>query len=230
MAQIAVHKLASSVVLDNGVFQGLTNGGKTEVIDIIRGLDLHKPLYVIDDAKEFFSVANLVNLIAIHDKSYLIVNEGLGGFFTQAQIDALTGQKVIQPAAIKDDQQQQQYQAPLAAAKGYTFAPVPEGWSVNAYMSLGPTKIKRKMKNPEGDGTLFFMSPKDFEKLWFFASSVWSGQFPPNETAKFNTGVGVKKALVVDDLIDIGGNFIRRYEIEQVAKYRGWAMPQLQAA
>jgi hypothetical protein len=226
MVKPALYNLKSGFVLSHDLFAGLNADELSGCIATMRELP-NKPVTIISNAILFFSPAHLLKLIQAKDETYKLVNEGLGEFFTEEQITALTG-GVIQP------------QQPKAIAKAiedgdvivdlgqknavYTFAPVPQGWDVSGRMSLGPTKIKRKVTNQDGDGTLFFMAPGDYEKLWVFASKAWAGLDVPL-TGKFNTGMGVKTATVQDDRISLGGNYIRRYEIEQVAKHRNWAMP-----
>lgn len=221
----ALYNLKSGIVLDRIVFVGIGALEMSQCIEAIRAAGA-KPLYVVDSAEALFTHKSLVGLI--HDNQPLAgpVNEILGNFFTEEQIEALTPnvghakavEKVIQePMANNGDVIVNLGAKPAA----YAFAAVPEGWSVGNNMSLGQTKIKRKMKNSDGDGTMFFMHPDDFAKLWHFASKAWAGEGDVL-TAKFNTGVGVKTAAVMDDRISVGGNYIRRYEIEQVAKYRGW--------
>ncbi len=240
VAKTVLHDLNSGMVLDRSVLVELPSTDMSQIIASIRAAG-HKPLHVVDGAEAFFTPGTLVSLIAAKDKRYTVVNEALGGFFTDGQIAALInppGVKfgefgepaVIKPAAAAQGDLIIDLGAQQQAAGPYVFAQVPTGWSMSANMSLGPTRIKRKIKNSDGDGTLFFMSPQDFEKLWMFASKAWCGVEGAPLQASFNTGQGKLKATVQDDRISLGGNYVRRYEIEQVAKYRGWELPQLQAA
>lgn len=222
-----LHSLNSGLVLDRSVFVGLSANDMLQTIGTIRAAGIKK-LYIIDGAEAFFTAPNLINLIHVNDPMVNVVNEALGGFFTNQQIDALTAGPVIAPQAAQPEVQQHQdgdVIVNMGQQPQYIFAQVPQGWSVGNNMSLGQNKIKRKVKNGDGDGTMFYMSPADFEKLWLFASQVWAGVPGVMANKKFNTGMGSKLAVVMADRISIGGNYIRRYEIEQVAKYRGWAMP-----
>lgn len=227
-----LHDLTHGMVLDCSILSTLPVTDVSQTIAGIRAAGA-KPLYVVAGAAEFFTTENLLTMLAAKDKRVLIVNEGLGSFFTPQQIAALTGLdpvkgyganallavEVIKPAAVQD---------PLIVdmVNGYTFAKVPEGWSIDLNISLGPTKIRRKIKNSDSDGTLFAMSPQDFEKLWVFSSEAWAGIEGAPLQASFSTYQGKLKATVQDDRIVLGGNYIRRYEIEQIAKYRNWAIPQ----
>lgn len=220
-----LHELNSGLVLDRSLLVTLPAVHMAEVIGTIRAAN-GKPLYVIDGAETFFTTESLLTMLAAKDKRFLLINEALGNFFSEEQISTLTGGEqgglpveVIKPAAVKD-------LLIVDMVNGYTFAKVPEGWSIDTNISLGPTKIRRKIKNSDGDGTLFAMSPQDFEKLWVFASEAWDDIEGAPLQASFSTYQGKLKATVQDDRISLGGNYIRRYEIEQIAKYRNWAIPQ----
>lgn len=220
-----LHQLNAGMVLDRAQFVELPVDQMASVIGTIRAAP-DKTLCVVNGAEDFFTPNNLITLIGAKDAvHYNIVNEALGGFFTPAQLAVLTQQEAIKPKAVADGLVVNLGNGPQKHIGPYQFAIVPNGWSVSNNMSLGPTKIKRKVKNAEGDGALFFMAPGSFEKMWEWASKAWLGLEVPN-TMKVSTGVGVKQATIQDDRISLGGNYIRRYEIEQVAKYRGWAMPQ----
>lgn len=228
-----LHSLNAGMVLDRTIFVGLSAPDLSQTIQSIRAAGA-KPLYVVDSADTLFGKASLISLIHTNSPLAGVVNEALGGFFTEAQLEALTQAQAIKPLVANQEaigQHEEQGNGDVivnlakAPAAGYIFAVVPQGWSISNNMSLGATKIKRKVKNTDGDGTMFFMSPAEFERLWLFASKAWSGHPDAPLQAKFQTGVGPCMAKVQDDRIALKGNYIRRYEIEQVAKYRGWAMP-----
>lgn len=230
MAKTALHNLNAGMVLDHSVMIGLSAVDLSKCISLIRMHD-KKSLFVVDNADIFFTPASLVSLMTNKDGRYVVVNEALGGFFTQQQVEALTGANkvagAIEGLAVFDQEQEHDDNDVIVnlGVKPYEFAAVPAGWSVGTHMSLGATKIKRKIKTPQGDGTMFFMSPKDFEKLWLWASQAWAGIIKGEVPVKFQTGLGVKSAMAEPNKIVMGGNIIYRYEIEQVAKYRGWAVP-----
>jgi len=230
MVNQVLYTLASGLVLDNSVLGELTVDETTQTIQTIRAAG-DKPLIVIDGADAFFTQAKLVDFIAHKDAKALLVNEQID-LFNIDQMNLLLGNHPDHqplPAQGGDGGGEGEVivglgkPAPIAANGGYTYAMVPAGWSVGTHMSLGPTKIKRKLKNADGDGIMFYMGPTDFEKLWLYASKAWSGEDCP--PIYFNTGMGKKLAHIQDDRISIGGNYIRRFEIEQVAKYRGWQLP-----
>ncbi len=227
-----LHNLPSGMVLDRSSLVVLGSTDIQKWVDVIRAAG-DKDLLVVPSAEHFFKPNVLIEMIGQKNPRFKLVNEGLGGFFTEPQIAALMGanhaighQAAIQHAGM-DQHNGDEIVVNVGAdpaPEGYVFAVPPQGWSVGGNMSLGPTKIKRKVKNPEGDGTLFFMHPNDFEKLWMAALKAWSGVDAPIQV-KVMTGLGACIATIQDDRITLKGNYIRRYEIEQVAKYRGWAMP-----
>lgn len=236
MAKTTLYNLASGLVLDRSVFVGLEPDGMSQCIASIRA-ENNKPLCVVDSADDFFTHKTLFSFLQAKDTNFVLVNEGLGGFLSVEQINALLGvnnnNKPQQEQQVQDALQKVTDIHQVADAgdvivnmkpQGYVFAQVPPGWTLTDYMSLGPTKIRRKIKNSDGDGTMFHMSPDAFAKLWIYASKVWAGELNV-PVMKFETGVGVKTASIQDDRISLGGNYIRRYEIEQVAKHRGWAIP-----
>lgn len=225
-----LHTLKLGLVLDRSVFAALPATDMAYVINNIRA-SKDTPLYVVDGAEAFFTTETLMVLMGMKDHRALLINEALGNFFTDKQLGLLMGE-VIQPAVLeieKDPLIVDLGNAPKPAG-GYVFAAVPAGWTVSGNMSLGPTKIKRKMKNADGDGTMFAMAPESFENLWKFASKAWAGIPGAKTSYPFPTQQGKLIATIFDDRISLGGNYVRRYEIEQIAKYRNWAMPELQAA
>lgn len=201
--------------------------------------DQPKALMVVANAEIFFTADNLITMIANKDGRYRLVNEKIK-FFTEDQIKALMGAngEVVKAAdfqglndapevpVVPDDGGVVVGKKP-AAVNGYHFVQVPAGWSISGDCSLGATKIKRKRNNGDGDTTNSWVSTKDYPKLWAFASSVWAGYKAIGSTISVTTGAGLVTAKVYANYVLIGGNIVRRYEMEQIAKYRGWAFPEM---
>ena len=228
--KVALHALKSGLVLDRGVLIEQSVSELTATIATLRAAEGNTPLFVISDAESFFTPNTLIDCVAHQDAQALIINEKIG-FFTQEQLNALmgvegnTGEQIAPHAVHEEGVVALGQPAANKPIQGYTYAPVPAGWTIANNMSLGPTKIRRKVKSAEGDGTAFFMSPAAYEKLWNFAALVWVGVDGAPTKAMFATGMGQKQAIVEPTRISIGGNYIQRYELEQVAKYRGWGLP-----
>lgn len=226
MAKLALHVLAAGMVLDRSVLIDLGQDEFASTIETIREAPNAKMLTVVHSADDFFNPKTLVKMLDQDDDRCLLVNEKIQ-FFTNDQMNALRGKKAIQGEVAGDlvvEMGAGQKAAPVV--QDYKYVPVPEGWSIVNNMSLGQTKIKRKIKNFEGDGTMFAVKPDNYQKLWNFAAAAWAGIPAAPAKMMIDTYQGKMSATVQDDRISIGGNFIRRYEIEQVAKYRGWAVPQ----
>lgn len=215
--QTSLYDLGTGFVLDRSVFANLGNNQMSEIITALRAGN-GKPFTVVDSADQFFNVDNLIVLVAKKDPGARLVNQQVK-FFTEKQLDTMFGANNPGVVVVDDDV------IHVGANAGYKFAEVPAGWSISNNVSLGPTKIKRKIKNSDGDGVLFYMHPTDVQALWTYASAIWSGA-QDNIGKVFNTGQGKKQVTVMPDRISLGGNHIRRYEIEQIAKYRGWGLAQ----
>ena len=110
-------------------------------------------------------------------------------------------------------------------ANNYPFAPVPEGWSIGANMSLGPTKIKRKKVTPQGDSKDFYLSPDAYRDLWRAASEFWAPVPGFKTSIKLKTENGDRTFNFKPHYVAFGFIVIYRHELEQVAKYRGWEFP-----
>lgn len=231
MAQkVLLTTLASGMVLDRSLF---VNQNADQMCDTITAISkANKGLLIVDDSSAFFTPDTLISMIANKDGRYRLVNEQIA-FFTDAQIKALMGEQNAPPPANNGHGGYGQKPAAdggviigkgdAVGPIGYNFAEVPQGWTIGTKMSLGQTKIKRKVKSAQNDGTAFYMSPASYQKLWTHASKIWAGK--PQGAMKFDTSEGVRTAAVEVDCIKFGFNVIRRYEIEQVAKYRGWGLP-----
>jgi len=234
MAKNILHVLQQGVVLDRSQFVALNSAGIAGTITAITKEG--KPLLVVDDAKTFFTVASLIDLVKAKDGRYNLVAEYLGANVQVAEVGL---QKVadmaqahgIDDAAVigaMDDLVVKKQVAPGMDA--YPFAEVPDGFSIGADWSLGQTKIKRKRTNPQGDGTQFYLAPAGFLAMTEAALKYWSDEGPAPASILIETSNGLRRAYFKPDRVDIYGNIIRRYEVEQIAKYRAWAFPGAKVA
>jgi hypothetical protein len=222
--KIHTHMLPSATVIDRSMFVQLNADKMAEAIAKVAGGNL----LVVDDASAFFTTDNLIQLIAKKDPKSALVNEKVAAF-TNDQLKMLLGVQnapgaAAAPAAmIADDGG---VVVGKANAGGYNFAPVPANWSVAANMSLGPNKIKRKVKNMNGDGTQFFVATESYKALCEAAINYWAGIDNKDsiviQCGGQNEGPVNRTATFGKDYVSCGFNKLRRYELEQVAKYRGW--------
>lgn len=232
MPKIALYALASGLVLDRSALIEQPANEFQNTLTTVRQTPPNKLLVVVDDAEAFFNPKTLVAMLNHGDNRAQLINEHIS-FFTEAQMQELMKQNAAQGKQPAGDGNLIVDLGAGAGAKpadpaimGYKYADVPEGWSVHSHMSLGATKVRRKIKSKEGDGTMFAVKPDNYQKLWNFAAAAWAGIPAAPAKMMIDTYQGKMSATVQDDRIAIGGNYIRRYEIEQVAKYRGWAIPK----
>lgn len=211
--------LQQGIVLDRTIFRQFGADLMAETITAIS--NNKKPLLVVDDAEQFFTVENLIKLVQLKDGRFNLVAEKLGG----AQ-NVVVAPQVVQEVL----EAVEAPQAPANAIGGYQFAEVPDGWSIGNNMSLGQTKIKRKLPNGFGDGTEFYLSPAQFLGLWSNVSKYWANIPKASQSMMLTTPLGRKTAYFTMDKVTVGGHTLRRYEIEQVAKHRGWVFPEQIAA
>lgn len=229
-----LHTLKSGLVLDRSVFRDLTSNQMAEVITNLPANI--GGLMVVDDADMFFTPDTLIRLFSQKDGRFILVNEKIN-FFTEEVANQLMDSfqpanglkaEVIKPI-IKQEALVDEYaggvvvkaKAPEVGA-GYQFAVVPPNWNVAAHMSLGPNKMKRR-------GSNFYLSPMDLEGLWLAASRYWAKVPGSNNKMAINTPNGLRTATFSMTNVVIGHDSFLRHEIEQVAKHRGWAFPQVAA-
>lgn len=207
--------LLAGMVLDRALFIGLGADEMSNVIGTIRSSP-GKMLKVVPNADEFFTARTMISLIKAADKSYALIAEN-------AQI-------VLSPANVAAIQMAEDTIAAIqkSMVPKYEFANVPAGWTIATDLSLGKTTIKRKRTNSNGDGMNYSLSPLQTEKLWGICSKKWAklAGAPVSGTVNVNGGYGTRSISVSAEQVTVGCQTIRRYELEQLAKYRGWAFPQ----
>lgn len=208
-----LHVLKSGMVLDRSIMIGRSADEIGSAIAVIRAED-HRRLRVVDNADQFFTAEKLMELIRAKDKDYLMVAENAGIDITAEHVDAIWKADAI-ANAIK-----------MKMPPKYTFAEVPAGWSIADDISLGPTIVRRKRINPQGNSGTYTISPKRLETLWGLASRRWAKLAGATDNGGIVESQGVRRtATIGPNCIVIGCQTIQRYEIEQIAKHRGWAFP-----
>lgn len=214
-AKQALYILASGLVLDRSVFAAQNS---TDMQATLVGLRIHshKPFKVIDNANSFFNADNLLTAIKVGNGDYHLIAQQAGVNLSPADVLAIqTAEKVSAEIATK-----------MKPKYVYPFADVPEGWTFADDVSFGPTKVRRKRNNPIGDGTQYALTPDRIEALWLHCSKVWAKVLGASTNAGLVTSDGQRRAAtVMVDRVTIGCQTIRRYELEQIAKHKGWAFP-----
>lgn len=212
----ALHVLASGMVLDRSVLVGLDAANIGVMIAAIRLADQARPLTVITSADDFFTSDNLINMIKAKDKAYLLIAEHTGLVITNDDVAALWAADAT-VAKIRG-----------AMMPKWVFMNVPEGWTIADDLSLGDTRIRRKRPNKMGDSVAYYTSPEQMKKLWDYASKVWAGQKPGDNIEVAANGAQYRrKASVSLNVVTLGCQVIQRFELEQLAKHRGWAFPPI---
>jgi hypothetical protein len=228
--------LPTASVLSRKDFIKLNNDEMTGILaDIAQA---GKPLMIVDDAEKFFTMKTLRQFIQDYADSHFstIVVDGLlylmAGEPQQNGINDADAGDVIQPVKLPlVGVAQGEAEEGVVVKKqqdfgGYPFLKPPEGFSVNANMSLGATRIRRKIESAEGDSIEFYLSPVQYELLWLAASKYWAKI--PEAPSKMQIGPIGKENLVAifyDQMVHVNKCILRRYEMEQVAKHKGWKFP-----
>jgi len=212
--------LASASVLNRNTLIDLTADGIAEVFSEIN--KHNQPLLVVQNTDGFFTPQNLVNLLKEHDPRSSLVAEQLGlkdFLVAPAQVAVMKEQAAapVQQKVADDGGLIVKKGVPIKA-NGYAFGEVPDGWSVGNNMSLGQTKIRRKV-NGKTSIKGFCTSPEVFQEIWNKASKFWAG----HGVQTFY--IDNRRTRCTNSEVNFDGSLIRRYELEQVALYRGWDFP-----
>jgi hypothetical protein len=217
--------LPTASVLSRKDFIKLNNDEMTGILaDIAQA---GKPLMIVDDAEKFFTMKTLRQFIQDYADSHFstIVADGLL-YLMAGEPDVIQPVKLPLVGVAQGEAEEGVVVKKQQDFGGYPFLKPPEGFSVNANMSLGATRIRRKIESAEGDSIEFYLSPVQYELLWLAASKYWAKI--PEAPSKMQIGlVGGKNlvAIFYDQMVRVNKSILRRYEMEQVAKHRGWKFP-----
>lgn len=219
-AKVSMHTLQAGVVLSRSSFVNETSDQMAETITAITKLG--RPLLVVDDAAKFFTMGTLIEMAKANDPRLPIIAE----YFEQQGLIA-PGNNQPPAAGIEHEEDGVVVRKVNADhGAGYQFAATPAGWSVGTDISLGPTKIKRKRKNSTGEGTQVYISTDSFSRMAIAALKYWAKVPGWAGSVSVSTHDGQRRtAYFNSDRITIDGIAWRRYEVEQIAKYRGWEFP-----
>lgn len=213
-----LHVLTSGMALDRAALLSLDIGAMNAVIAEIRAHP-QLPVVVITSADDFFTADNAIAMIRQKDKGYKLIAEHAKIEITNDDVAALWAADAT-VAKIK-----------AAMVPKWTFQQVPEGWTIKDDLSLGDTRIRRKRKNAQGHGVDYYFTPEQAQKLWTFAAKRWATQNPhlgaDSHEVSANGGQYKRKVSVSSQQLTIGCQSIMRYELEQLAKYRGWPFPAI---
>lgn len=174
-----------------------------------------KKMIVVDMLNEFFGVPNLINAINKGDTETLtVVAEKQGIEVSAYDLDLIHAFGALKEKFLS-----------LAKAKlpPYTFAAVPEGWTIAGDLNIGKQSISRR----KGE-TGYSIGIKTLERLWQVASAVWNGVEGASRKINSISASGYNRdGTIKNDHITIGCQTIQRFELEQVALHLGWAFPEV---
>ena len=102
----------------------------------------------------------------------------------------------------------------------YAFAKVPEGWSIEKYVTITKASIRRK----NGD---YSIGVKTLEKVWEAAAKYWLEGETVNKTivSSISASGYNREVNATPTGLNIGCQMIKRFELEQVALHLGWSFP-----
>ena len=243
MAEDTIIELNQVLVVDKAVIHKLTADQLGDVISQI--INSHKAYLVIGDRKGFFNPSTYVNFLKEGDPRANLIGEYLKipahippqkAVVEVAQPPPVAAPPIPAPApapVVNEHGELIVKKALPPNAEHYPFAPVPADWSISKNISLGATKIRRKIAY-DGQETDLWLSPDDMKSLWIAASRFWCdmGNAPPAIHIKTSLQVGMTGAYFWPTDIRFpqnGDHRIQRFEIEQIARYRGWEFPDLAA-
>jgi hypothetical protein len=205
-AKIALHVLASGMVLDRSVFVGQTVAEMKATLDTVKGARL-KALTVIENGATFFTAANMLELIKASDQNYKLIAEKAGVTLRDDDVAAIVTAEATKKAI------EAQMIPPIPP---YPFATVPDGWKVTDYFELcnGDKSFRRKGRT-ESIGLV------QAELIWRYLSEPWSkGGVIYSKYFRDN------RVCQEGDDIRVGCQRAKRFEIEQIAIWRGWKFPE----
>lgn len=217
MAKQALYVLVSGSVIDRSALIALPSTGVEQVIVQTRMAPL--PLVVVDTAESFFNGPNLIALLKAGDPKCKLIAERFEMKFNNDTVALIMRATEAEAQLLK---------AATPPVPPYPFAVVPEGWTT-AKLSIGPTQIKRKAENAQGDGTGYSLTPEQVQKVWKTASTRWAAGKTSVNADKLVKDHNTRYISVYNDRVAVGCQTIRRYELEQLAKHKDWQFPVAEA-
>lgn len=168
------------------------------------------PIRFVDSIAHFFSTNNFLGCVDEVDvESLKLIAERREMVITDAEYDLMSRMKELKASLIARIE---------ATNSDYSFAKVPDGWSVKTQLNITKTTVSRIDSN-------YSIGIKTLEKLWNLASKKWMEEDVANNMS-INASGHNRTAVVNKNRIDIGCQHINRFEIEQVAVHFGWEFPR----
>lgn len=174
---------------------------------------------IIDNVKTFFDDTALFGALETNSPLLPLILEKRG--VTVSQEDMFIVQKFIE----LNDRIKTDLAALVPPLPPYTFATVPDNWSVEKNLKIGTTRIMRKINN-SGYG----IGIKTLKQVWAHASKYWAGHAVGRHGPSIRVSDYNRTPYVNTNHITIGCQQVERYEIEQLALHLGWDFPETVAA
>ena len=209
-----VIELSKNFVIQRSVLASAKTNFLTELMNTIA--ESGKKMLVVDNLNEFFGVPNLIAAVNKGDTDTLVVvaeKQGIdisGGDLNLIYAFNQLKVKLVEKATAK--------------LPKYSFAAVPEDWSVESHLNITKTNIGRK------DGRNYTIGILTLKKIWINAAKDWAGA--GHSAMRFNISAGGYNPTVSfrADRVDVGCQRIKRYELEQMALHMGWDFPEKEQA
>ena len=208
-----VTDLNAAVVVERRGLEALDTAKMAEAMKDIYGRG--KPVIVVDNMRQFFSTKNLMAVLDNPEQASLI-----GVLLEQKGID-------LQFNELETIKAYHQLKAKILEASsgvaGYDFAPVPDGWNIEDKVVINKNTIRRSNGFASES-----VGKKTLEEIWKRASRIWNGD---GNEGRFSMRVAgyYRDVTVTENLVAIGCQNVKRFELEQLAVHQGWTFPDTRA-
>lgn len=207
-----VVELTKNFVVQRSVLASAKQDALTELMNQIATSG--KKMLVVENLSEFFGIPNLINAVNKGDTETLTVVAEK----QEIEISAYDLELIDAFGRFKD----KLISAANMKLSAYTFATVPEGWSIVNNLNIGKQSVSRRIGE-----TGYSIGIKTLERVWIRASAVWNGDQRANRrVTSINASGYNREATIKSASIEIGCQTIMRYELEQIALHLGWAFPE----
>lgn len=172
-----------------------------------------KKMLVVENLNEFFGVPNLIAAVNKGDTDTLVVvAEKQGIDISGGDLNLIYAFNQLKVRLVEKA---------TAKLPKYSFAVVPEDWSVESHLHINKTAVGRKGSNSYSIGIL------TLKKVWTNAAKVWAGVEGAKNTMSSISASGYNREVTFKtNRVDIGCQIIERFELEQLALHMGWAFPE----
>lgn len=218
-AKIALHVLASGLVLDRSVLVTQTVAELDATVATLRAsANSKKPVTVIENGATFFTSGNMLDIIKSGGQNYKLIAEKAGVTLRDEDVQAIITAEATKKAIEK---------SMIPPLPPYTFAAIPAGWSVKSDLDFSTgknTTVRRTRTNNAGNGVGYNISLLQLKRVWAIAAPRW--QTGTGNSSLSVTAHGTYRTVYIRaSSAEIGCQTVQRYELEQLALHLGWDFP-----